>query len=74
MASTTSSLRYNSQVALTDVLGAVLEFDTQWDIETNWDYGQIQLSTNNGSTWIPLTGQYTNPGTGSFQPNGAATL
>ena len=70
LASTTSSLRYNSQVGLTDVLGAVLEFDTQWDIETDWDYGQIQLSTNNGSTWIPLTGQYTNPGTGSFQPNG----
>ena len=70
VASTTSSLRYNNQVALTNVLGAVLEFDTQWDIEDNWDYCQIQLSTNNGSTWISLTGQYTNPGTGSFQPNG----
>ena len=66
----TSSLRYNNQVALTDVLGAVLEFDTQWAIETDWDYGQIQLSTNNGTTWISLTGQYTNPGTGSFQPSG----
>jgi hypothetical protein len=66
----TSSLRYNNQVALTDVLGAVLEFDTQWAIETDWDYGQIQLSTNNGTTWISLTGQYTNPGTGSFQPTG----
>ena len=66
----TSSLRYNNQVALTDVLGAVLEFDTQWAIETDWDYGQIQLSTNNGTTWVSLTGQYTNPGTGSFQPGG----
>ena len=66
----TSSLRYNNQVALTNVLGAVLEFDTQWAVETDWDYGQIQLSTNNGTTWIPLTGQYTNPGTGSFQPIG----
>lgn len=28
------------------------------------------LSLNNGSTWEPLEGQYTNPGTGSFQPNG----
>ena len=70
VASTTSSLIYNNQVALTNVLGATLEFDTQWDIETDWDYGQIQLSTNNGSTWISLTGQYTNPGTGTFQPNG----
>jgi len=69
-ANVTSSLRYNNQIQLTNVLGAVLEFDTQWDIETDYDYGQIQLSTNNGTTWIPLAGQYTNPGTGSFQPNG----
>ncbi len=66
----TSSLRYNNQVALTNVLGAVLEFDTQWSIETDWDYGQIQLSTNNGTNWISLTGQFTNPGTGTFQPTG----
>ncbi|MBT8382609.1 MAG: M28 family peptidase, partial [Ignavibacteria bacterium] len=65
-----SSLRYNSQIDLTDVLGATLEFDTQWDIENDWDYGQVQLSTNNGATWIPLEGLYTNPGVGSFQPNG----
>ncbi|MBP9581802.1 MAG: M20/M25/M40 family metallo-hydrolase [Ignavibacterium sp.] len=68
LANVTSSLRYNNQVGLTNVLGAVLEFDTQWDIETDYDYGQIQLSTNNGSTWIALAGQYTNPSTGSFQP------
>ncbi len=66
----TSSLKYNSQIDLTDVLGATLEFDTQWDIETDWDYGQIQISTNNGTTWISLQGLYTNPGVGSFQPNG----
>jgi len=66
----TSSLRYNNQVSLSNALGAVLEFDTQWAIETDWDYGQIQLSTNNGSTWVSLTGQYTNPGTGTFQPTG----
>ena len=55
---------------MTDVLGATLEFDTQWSIETDWDYGQIQISTNNGSTWTALQGLYTNPGVGSFQPNG----
>ena len=64
----TSSLRYNNQIILTNVLGAILEFDTQWDIENDWDYGQIQLSTDNGTNWISLTGQYTNLGTGSFQP------
>jgi hypothetical protein len=66
----TSSLKYNNQISLTDVLGVTLEFDTQWSIETDWDYGQIQISTNNGSTWTALQGLYTNPGVGSFQPNG----
>ena len=65
-----SSLRYNSQIDLTDIIGGTLEFDTQWEIENDWDYGQVQISTNNGSTWIPLEGLYTNPGVGSFQPNG----
>lgn len=70
LANTTSSLRYNNQIALSNVLGAILEFDTQWDIENDWDYGQIQISTDNGTTWTALSGQFTNPGTGSFQPNG----
>jgi hypothetical protein len=47
-----------------------LTFWTKYDIESNYDYGQIEVSTNNGSTWIPLQGLYTEPGTGSFQPNG----
>jgi len=47
-----------------------LRFQTKFNIESNWDYGQVQVSTNNGSTWIALTGQYTEPGEGSFQPPG----
>ena len=47
-----------------------LRFWTRYDIESNWDYGQVQVSTNNGSTWIALEGQYTEPGEGSFQPPG----
>jgi len=47
-----------------------LSFWTKYDIENNYDYGQVEVSTNNGSTWIPLQGLYTEPGTGSFQPNG----
>lgn len=47
-----------------------LTFWTRFDIENNWDYGQVQVSTNNGTNWIPLAGQYTEPGVGSFQPNG----
>ena len=69
-ANTTAILRLTNPISFSDALGAILEFDTQWDIENNWDYGQVQISTNNGSIWIPLAGQFTNLGTGSFQPNG----
>ncbi len=55
---------------LSGSLGATLEFDTQWAIETDWDYAQVLISTNNGADWTALQGQYTNPGTGTFQPNG----
>jgi len=47
-----------------------LTFWTKFNIESNWDYGQVDVSTNNGSSWIPLEGEYTEPGTGSFQPTG----
>ncbi len=67
---TVATLMYNNQIDLSDILGATFEFDNQWDIENDWDYGQVQISTNSGSIWIPLEGLYTNPGIGSFQPNG----
>jgi hypothetical protein len=41
-----------------------LTFWTKWDIENNWDCGQVKLSTNNGSSWISLQGLYTNPASG----------
>jgi len=69
-ANTNATLTLNNTIDLTDALGGYLEFETQWDIESNWDYGMVQISTNGGSTWTALEGQYTNPGTGSFQPNG----
>jgi hypothetical protein len=46
-----------------------LTFQTKFDIESNFDYGQAKVSTNNGSTWIPLLGKYTQPGV-SPQPVG----
>lgn len=47
-----------------------LRFQTRFEIESDWDYGQVQVSTNNGTTWIALIGQYTEPSVGSFQPPG----
>ncbi len=36
-----------------------LEFDAQWATEYGFDYAQVQITTDNGSTWIPLAGQHT---------------
>ncbi|HEX9250802.1 MAG TPA: M14 family zinc carboxypeptidase, partial [Ignavibacteriaceae bacterium] len=47
-----------------------LNFWTKYDIESGWDYGQVEVSTNNGTTFTPLSGIYTKSGSGSFQPNG----
>jgi hypothetical protein len=53
------------------IVGAVLEFQAQWDIEEDWDYAQVLISTNSGIDWTPLEGQYTNLGaSGTSQPEG----
>lgn len=44
------------------VLQANFSFWAKWEIETGWDYVQVLASEDNGSTWIPLCGNYTNPG------------
>lgn len=67
---TNATLTLNDNIDLSGFIGATLEFQAQWDIEADWDYGQLLISTNNGSTWTPMAGMYTNPGVGSFQPPG----
>ncbi|MGB9664994.1 MAG: M14 family zinc carboxypeptidase [Ignavibacteria bacterium] len=52
------------QIDLTQSNAATLEFWTRWDIEAGWDFAQVKVSTNNGSTWIPLSGKYTKVGSG----------
>jgi hypothetical protein len=34
--------------------GGTLTFDTYWDIEDDWDFGFVQVSTDGGHTWISL--------------------
>ncbi|RPI74326.1 MAG: M20/M25/M40 family metallo-hydrolase, partial [Ignavibacteriales bacterium] len=69
-ANVSSSFTLNQSIDLSTAIGAYLEFETQWNIEVDWDYGMVEISTNNGTTWTALEGNYTNPGTGSFQPSG----
>ena len=38
---------------------ATLSFDTYYDIEGLWDYGMVQISTDDGETWISLANEHT---------------
>ena len=66
----TITMTMKNAVNLSSYAHPRLSFWTKYDIESNYDYGQVEISTNNGSTFTPLAGNYTQPGTGSFQPNG----
>ena len=72
-ANTNAILTYKNNIRLLNALHAFLEFDTQWDIEGGYDFGQVQISIDNGLTWSPLNGQYTRITEGglySIQPKG----
>jgi len=67
---TTAILQLTNPINLSSLEGsASLYFNVKWDIEPNWDYAQVQASTD-GTTWTALEGEYTEPGTGSYQPTG----
>ncbi|WP_219930752.1 M14 family zinc carboxypeptidase, partial [Algibacter marinivivus] len=56
-----NTLTLNTSVNLSSATASVVQFFAKWDLERNFDYVQIEGSTN-GSTWIPLCGKYTKPG------------
>ena len=55
-------------VDLTSVDKATLNFWTWFDVETNFDYGYVEVSTNGGMTWDILKGKYSS----TENPNGAS--
>lgn len=65
----TVTMTLTNPIDLSGYTNPRLSYYTKFDIEDNYDYGQVEISTNNGSTWIPLTGNYTQPGV-SPQPVG----
>lgn len=58
----------NSTIDLSQTVFAVLNFWAKWDIEAGYDYVQVFVSDNNGSTWTAMQGKYTTPGTESQAP------
>jgi immune inhibitor A len=49
-----------TSVDLTSTINATLEYDVWFNIEENWDYGMVQVSTDEGETWKSLSSPYTN--------------
>ncbi|HIB48309.1 MAG TPA: T9SS type A sorting domain-containing protein [Flavobacteriaceae bacterium] len=65
------TIAISDAVDLSAAIGANLSFYAKWDIEENWDYVQVEVSTNNGGSWEPQCGNFTNEGsTNNGQPTG----
>lgn len=62
-------LTLKEQIDLTGTHKPFLSFRTKFEIERGWDYGQVEISTNGGGSWIPIEGKYTEQGSVQFQPN-----
>lgn len=63
---------YVPTIDLTNANAAKLTFWAKWDIEADFDFVQLQVSTDNGATWVGQCGLYTvagNSANGSVQPN-----
>jgi hypothetical protein len=50
------------EIDLISTLQMVLEFKATWTLEKDYDYVQLSISSDNGATWTPLSGQYTHQG------------
>jgi hypothetical protein len=53
----TNALIFGS--AHVDGADPTLTMTTYWDIEDYWDFGFVQISTDNGETWTSLENEYT---------------
>lgn len=56
------SIYSTNAVSLNNAVKAMATFYAKWDIEANYDYVQFEISTDNGNTWQPQCGKYTNAG------------
>lgn len=63
-----SNITLNS-IDLTYSTSAFISFWAKWNIENDYDYTEIQISTDGGVNYIPLCGNYSNEGT-SYQDLG----
>lgn len=62
---------FNQDIDLTVATAGMISYWAKWEIETDYDYCQFQVSTDGGNTWEAQCGNYTNLGVGgqTIQPN-----
>jgi hypothetical protein len=66
-----SNTRLTRAFDLRQVKSATLNYWTWYDIETDWDYGYVEISTDNGETWTILPTPHsatTNPSGNAYGP------
>jgi len=57
-----NTITSTNPINLTSFSKIDLVFWAKWAIEADYDYCQLSISTNNGTSWTPLAGNYTNLG------------
>lgn len=67
---TFKTYEFDQDIDLTYATGGDITYYAKWEIESNYDYCQFQVSTDGGSSWIGQCGLYTVSGGGGVQPNG----
>jgi hypothetical protein len=66
-----SNTRLTRAFDLRNVSSATLNYSTWYDIETDWDYGYVEISTDGGETWTILQAPHsvtTNPSGNAYGP------
>ncbi len=59
----TNQLTLINPLELPSATKILLKFKTHWDIEAEWDFAKVQVSTN-GSSWTTIQGKYSTQGSG----------
>lgn len=70
--STNKSIAMTNAINLSGAQKILVQYFAKWDLERNFDLVQIQATTNNGTSWTTLCGNYTKP-TSSTATNPHAT-
>jgi Zinc carboxypeptidase len=71
---TTANLTQTNAISLAGKQQVAIQFNAKWDLERSFDYVQLQGSPDGGTTWIPMNGKYTKPGTTTSVTDYTTTL